>query len=83
MNTLNKYDLLKEVIVQTNELVDARGVDKCVLIINIVQKLNTIEGLMRDEDSNHDAAIRDLANQIDTLKAKAAEVDDNADTDAE
>lgn len=84
MNNLSKYDLIHEAIVHANELADAKGVDKCVLIINIVQKLNTAEGLMRDEDKNHDAAITDLTRQIDKLEASLeVKGDVDADTDAE
>ena len=82
MNNLSKYDIIHEVIVHANELADAKGVDKCVLIINIVQKLNTVEGLMRDEDKNHNAAITDLTKKIDELEA-SLEVKDNAYADAE
>lgn len=82
MNDFNKHDLIQQVIVHANDLADARGVDKCVLIINIVQKLNTIQGLLRDEDANNEATIKGLTEQIDKLTAEAKEAQANADSNA-
>ena len=82
MDTLNKYDLIKEVIVHMSDLADAKGVDKCVLIITAVQKLNQIERMLRDEDSNHESAILELTRKIDIANTAKGD-DDDAPAEAE
>ena len=81
MNDFDKHELIQQVIVHANDLADARGVDKCVLIINIVQKLNTIQGLLRDEDANNKATIKGLTDQLDKLTASTSK-EANADADS-
>ena len=40
MKLATKQDIINDAIVKLNELVDARGADKCVLIIQLIQNLN-------------------------------------------
>lgn len=67
MNLANKFDLLKEIIVKMNGLADARGVDRCAYIVDIVQRLSFLEKVLRDEDDNNDAAIKELTDKVDKL----------------
>lgn len=69
MNIANKYEILQRVILRVNELADAKGVDKCVAVVDAIQQLNFLDKVLRDEDGNHEAAIKELAGKIDKLEA--------------
>lgn len=79
MVMVNKYELIDDVIVKVNELTDARGVDKCVHIIESIQNLNTLKGLLRDEDKTHEAAIKELTSKLDskTTDEEADSIEDD------
>jgi len=78
MTLKTKFDIIHDTIVRANDLADARGVDKCVLIISIVQNLNELDRMLKEEDQHHDAAIAELTARLD--KQEAAE-HENADAD--
>ena len=82
MGTNNKFELLQELVVRVNDLVDARGVDKCVAIITIVRKLNELEHLLHDEDATHNSAISELTEKLDKLTNEEKDGDTDADADA-
>lgn len=65
MEIASKYELIQSLILRANELADARGVDKCVAIVDIVQKLSFLEKLLKDEDFNHDSAIKELTKKLE------------------
>lgn len=47
---IDKFQMIDEIIVEVNNLVDARGVEKCRLAIDIVQRLAALKnGLMEDD----------------------------------
>lgn len=78
---VDKYGLLQNAIVQINNLVDARGVDKCSLVINIIRNLDQMEKLMRAEDDNHASAINELTAKLEALEKDGAS-DNDEDADA-
>lgn len=77
MNTQNKYDILDILTVRINSLADVKGVDKCVAIVDCIQRITALTQLLKDEDANNDAVIKDLTAKIDALKGD----DTNADPD--
>lgn len=49
---MNKYELIDSLIVQTDALEDARGVTKCRMILEMVDKLSALKtGLKSEEDA--------------------------------
>lgn len=47
---LDKYEMLDQIIVNVNALLDARGVDKCRLGVDVIQRLAALKaGLMEDD----------------------------------
>ena len=77
---VDKYGLIQAVIVQVNDVADARGVDKCVAIINIVQNLKQLEKLLHSEEETNDSAIKELTARLDALEKEAGE---DAEADSE
>lgn len=47
---LDKYQMLDEIIIEVNNLVDARGVEKCRLAIDIVQRLAALKNGLAEDD---------------------------------
>lgn len=79
MDFKTKFDIIQDAIIRLNDLADARGVDKCVTIINLVQNLNELNRMLHEEDATHDAAITSLTKELDKYK----EAGENAIADAE
>lgn len=80
MNLTTKHDIINDAVVKLNELVDARGAEKCVLIITLIQNLNELGRMIKEEDSKHDAAILALTEKISKLEKEAG---NDGDTDTE
>jgi len=80
MNLATKHDIINDAVVKLNELVDARGAEKCVLIITLIQNLNELGRMIKEEDSKHDAAILALTEKISKLEKEAGN-DDDTDTE--
>lgn len=80
MNLTTKHDIINDAVVKLNELADARGAEKCVLIITLIQNLNELGRMIKEEDSQHDAAILALTEKISKLEKEAGK-DDDVDTE--
>ncbi len=80
MNLTTKHDIVNDAVVKLNELADARGAEKCVLIITLIQNLNELGRMIKEEDSQHDAAILALTEKISKLEKEAGK-DDDVDTE--
>ena len=65
MQLANKYDIISDVKIVIDGLADAKGVSKCVKIVDVIQRLDYLEKVLKDEDSNHEAAIKELTSKID------------------
>lgn len=70
MEYANKIEIVHELMRLVDELAELRGVNRCVSIVNIIQKLNFLEKVLLDEDSNHEAAIKELTAEIDKLRSE-------------
>ena len=51
---MNKFQLIDTIITKVDALADARGVSRCVMVVDIVQQLNALRDLLREEGSRHD-----------------------------
>ncbi len=79
MGLSTKQDIINDAVIKLNELVDARGADKCVLIIQLIQNLNELGRMIKDEDSKHEAAVLALTEKVKKLEEEAGK---DADTDS-
>lgn len=79
MGLATKQDIINDAVIKLNELVDARGADKCVLIIQLIQNLNELGRMIKDEDSKHEAAVLALTEKVKKLEEEAGK---DADTDS-
>ena len=80
MKLATKQDIINDAIVKLNELVDARGADKCVLIIQLMQNLNELGRMVKEEDAKHEAAVLSLTEKITKLEKEA---NNNGDSESE
>lgn len=78
MVEINKYELINRIAGQVNELVEAHGVRKCAIIVDMIQHLDTLAGMLKDEDSTHEEAVKNLTSEIDKLKAGGSDADVDA-----
>jgi len=81
MNLSTKHDIINDAVIKLNELADARGAEKCVLIITLIQNLNELGRMIKEEDAKNDAAILALTEKVSKLEKK--EGNDDGDTDTE
>ena len=56
---IDKFQMIDEIIVEVNDLIDAKGIEKCRLGLDIVQRLAALKnGLAEDdkrlEEKQHD-----------------------------
>lgn len=61
---MDKYDLISSIIIKVDKLMDARGIEKATLGIEIVQLLNTLSKGLGDEDKAHAAEKKLLEDQL-------------------
>ena len=79
-----KFNVIDDAIVRINELADAKGVDKCMHVINLIQNLNELSRMLKEEDAKHDAAVLALTEKINKLESKTEkEADEDEDTETE
>ena len=57
---IDKFQMLDELIIEVNNLLDARGVEKCRLGIDIVQRLAALKnGLLEDDKRRSEEHVED------------------------
>lgn len=81
MNLSTKHDIINDAVIKLNELADARGAEKCVLIITLIQNLNELGRMLKEEDAKNDAAILALTEKISKLEKKEDSDDGDIDTE--
>lgn len=73
----DKFEMLDGIIVAADKLSDARGVEKCKLIIEIIQRAAALEEGLKKDDETHKAEIASLESEVSRLthpaEAKAGE----------
>lgn len=65
---MDKFDLIEAIIKRVDVLADARGAQKCAIVIEIIQQLGALRKGMADDDAAHNKQIMDLQQQLDALK---------------
>lgn len=60
----DKYQLIDGIVMQMNELMDAHGIHKAVVGIDVVQKLKALGEGLRDEDKAHKEELDELRAQL-------------------
>ena len=66
----DKYEMLDAVIVAIDKLEDARGVEKCRIILDAIQRISALKDGLKKEDDAHAAHINMLSKQIKELTAQ-------------
>ena len=61
---MDKFDMISRIIIKVDKLMDAKGIEKATLGIEIVQLLNTLSKGLGDEDKAHAAEKKLLENQL-------------------
>ena len=49
---MDKYQLIDYIITKVDELTDARGVARCAVTIDIVQRLNVLRQMLQSAEGN-------------------------------
>lgn len=70
---MDKYDMISSIIIKVDKLMDARGIEKATLGIEIVQLLNTLSKGLGDEDKAHAAEKKLLEDQLKPAPLKDGE----------
>lgn len=70
---MDKYDMISSIIIKVDKLMDARGIEKATLGIEIVQLLNTLSKGLGNEDKAHAAEKKLLEDQLKPAPLKNGE----------
>jgi len=81
MNLATKHDIINDAVVKLNELADAKGAEKCVLIITLIQNLNELGRMIKESDAQNEAAVLALTEKISKLEKKEDHADGDTDTE--
>ena len=65
---MDKFDLIEAIIKRVDALADARGAQKCAIVIEIIQQLGALRKGLADDDAAHNKQIMDLQQRLDALK---------------
>ncbi len=64
---MDKYQMLNEIIAQLDRLADARGAERCAILVDLVQRASALKKGLREEQDAADARIESLKAQIKNL----------------
>jgi len=67
---MDKFDMISSIIIKVDKLMDAKGIEKATLGIEIVQLLNTMAKGLGDEDKAHAAEKKLLEDQLKPVPPK-------------
>ena len=77
---MDKYDMISGIITQVDKLADARGVEKCSLVVDIIQRLSTLAKGLGDEDKAHAAEKKLLEDQLKAPPLKPGDTREGGET---
>lgn len=77
---MDKYDMISAIITQVDKLADARGVEKCSLVMNVIQRLSALAKGLGDEDKAHEAEKKLLEDQLKPAPLKPGETREGGET---
>ena len=72
---MNKFELLDQIILNMNRLADATGVERCALLVNVVQMLGALKENLTESDKAAEAREALLTEQLAAITSPP-EVDD-------
>ena len=72
---MNEQDFLNSIITQVDEMLDARGVEKARLGIEIIQKIIAVRDGLKKSDEAHAHQVKMLEDQIKVLTPTKVEGD--------
>ena len=70
---MDKFELIEAIIKRVDALADARGAQKCAIVIEIIQQLGALRKGLADDDAAHKKGIMDLQHQLDALNTTKEE----------
>jgi len=70
---MDKFDLIEAIIKRVDVLADARGAQKCAIVIEIIQQLGALRKGLADDDAAHKKQISDLQLRLDALNTTKEE----------
>jgi hypothetical protein len=70
---MDKFDLIEAIIKRVDVLADARGAQKCAIVIEIIQQLGALRKGLADDDAAHKKQITDLQQRLDALNTTKEE----------
>lgn len=71
----DKFGLIDSVIVQVDALTDARGVEKCKTILDIIGKLTALKKGLHDDDTMNQQKLDTLRDELRRVTAPDADGD--------
>lgn len=64
---MDKFQMLDEIIVLVDKLADSRGVERCSIIVDIINRLGALKKGMKNEDSVHNQHVEMLKAQLKNM----------------
>ena len=61
---MNKYEFIDQLILLTDQLADARGVQRCTMLVDMVRRLNALKEGLEKEDKAHEEEKELLKSQL-------------------
>lgn len=71
----DKYQLIDSIIVQIDALTDARGVEKCKIILDAIGKLSALKKGLQDDDTVNQQKLDTLREELRRVTAPDADGD--------
>ena len=61
---MDKYQMLDEIVLLLDKVADARGIQKCSLLVDITQRIGALKNGLKDEENSKNANIEFLKKQL-------------------
>ena len=64
---MDKYEMLDGIVIILDKLADARGVERCALLVDAIKRLDALKKGLKGDDDAHNARVELLKSQIKNL----------------
>lgn len=64
---MDKFELIDAIIKRVDALADARGAQKCAIVIEMIQQLGALRKGLADDDAAHNETIKVMQAKIDQM----------------
>ena len=68
---MDKYQMLDEIVLLLDRLADSRGVERCAVLAEVVNRIGALKTGLKEEEKAHDARIELLKAQLKKLTEPA------------